>query len=669
VSDTSSQQLFSFSKETDETAGLPAPARKDAVERLSQVVANRELEDIHRAVVSAGEAAYHWIVESDAISWSVNSADVLGCDIAELNSGRAFAQMLDADNFTSRYDTVMRSKARDDGAGVPFQIEYLFRPQGDVGRQAIWLEDCGRWFAGSDGRPAEVYGIVRRIDDRHRRDRHLSFLGNCDPLTGMMNRRRMEEALGEAIDVSDRNTLSCAFAVAAINNLAVVSYAYGFEIADEVIVAVGRRLRQVMRTGDALARYSGSKFGIILNHCSEEELRIAAERLLNVARESVIETARGPVWAMLSIGGVILPRHASEANTAMARAEEALTEAKKLPSDGFVLFRPSAQRVSERDLNARCATEIVACLKQNRFQLAYQPIIDARSGAVVMHEALLRMADFDGAMIAAAHLVPIAEKLGLVRLIDRNVMQLAVGVLLEYPQARLALNVSGITATDPRWHGQLIEMLAAHRELAGRLTIEINEAAALADVAETARFTRALHEAGCGVAIDDFGASVSSFRSLKVLEPDFLKIDGSFSERLASNSDNQYFIRSLIEMAEKFGIKTIAEWVQTEEDADYLRQWGVDYLQGNLFGSASMALPWMTPEREAEVPEQLPVSAGPVHAPPLQPNLDRQGLDLTRLREAIATLDEHFHRPAEEKPTQQARFADILGGSKNLPSA
>ena len=664
MSDTSSQQLFSFSKEMDEASGLPAPSPADKVEKLSQLVANRELENIARAVISAGEAAYHWIVETDAVSWSANSADVLGCDIAELGSGRAFAQMLDADNFTSRFDTVMRSKARDEGAGVPFQIEYMFRPQGQVGKQAIWLEDCGRWFAGSDGRPAEVYGIVRRIDDRHRRDRHLSFLGNCDPLTGMMNRGRMAEALGEAINVAERNTLSCAFAVAAINNLAVVSDAYGFEIADEVIVAVGRRLRQVMRTGDALARYSGSKFGIILNHCSEEELRIAAERLLNVARESVIETARGPVWAMLSIGGVILPRHASEANTAMARAEEALTEAKKLPSDGFVLFRPSAQRVSERDLNARCATEIVACLKQNRFQLAYQPVIDARNGAVVMHEALLRMADFDGAMIAAAHLVPIAEKLGLVRLIDRNVMQLAIGVLLEYPQARLALNVSGITATDPRWHSQLIDMLAAHRAMAARLTVEFNEAAALADVTETARFTRALHEVGCGVAIDDFGASVSSFRSLKVLEPDFLKIDGSFSERLASNSDNQYFIRSLIEMAEKFGVKTIAEWVQTEEDADYLRQWGVDYLQGNLFGSASMVLPWGTSDGEAEVsePEAMPISAAPADEQPVQPKLDRPGLDLTRLREAIATLDEQFHRPSESQATPRPRFADVLGG-------
>jgi len=655
VSEPSSQQFFSFSTERGDARIGPGASPAEAVEKLSHVVANHELEQIGRAVVSAGEAAYRWIVETDAISWSPNSTDVLGCDLGALASGRAFAGMLDADNFTTRHDTVMHSRARDEGAGVPFQIEYLFRPQGRVGRQAIWLEDCGRWFAGSDGRPAEAYGIIRRIDDRHRRDRHLSFLGNCDPLTGMMNRGRMAEALGEAIGVAERISASCAFAVAAINNLAVVNDAYGFEIADEVIVAVGRRLRQVMRTGDALARYSGSKFGIILNNCGEEDLRVAAERLLDVARESVIETARGPVWAMLSIGGVVLPRHAEDANTAMARAEEALTEAKKLPSDGFILFKPSARRVSERDLNARCATEIVACLKQNRFQLAYQPVLDARSGATVMHEALLRMADVDGGMIAAAHLVPIAEKLGLVRLIDRNVVQLAVGILLEYPDANLSLNVSGITATDPRWYGQLIDMLAAHRDITGRLTVEINEASALAGIEETARFTRALHEAGCRIAIDDFGASVSSFRSLKALEPDFLKIDGSFNERLANDSDNQYFVRSLIEMAEKFGVKTIAEWVQTEEDADYLRQWGVDYLQGNLFGAANVEIPWTrrvdTADRasladdvtETETMPSRPEEAGPAGSSSHHANLDRPDIDFSHLRAAVATLDKLFH--------------------------
>ncbi len=114
-----------------------------AVEKPSQVVAHRELEEIGRAVISAGEAAYHWVIETDSISWSANSADVVGCEIAELPVGRSFSQMLDADNFTSRYDTVMRSKARDEGAGVPFQIEYLFRPQGRIGSRRSGLRIAG----------------------------------------------------------------------------------------------------------------------------------------------------------------------------------------------------------------------------------------------------------------------------------------------------------------------------------------------------------------------------------------------------------------------------------------------------------------------------------------------------------------------------------------------
>ena len=193
---------------------------------------------------------------------------------ARLGTGRALPSLLDADNFTSRYDTVMRTVGTDEGEGVPFQIEYLFRPDGRNGRPRYWLEDSGRWYAGADGRPAEAFGIVRRIDDRHSRDQHLSFLGNCDPLTGMMNRGRMAEALGEAIAACRaRRQFRAPSSSPRINNLAVVNDAYGFEVADEVIIAVGRRLRQVVRTGDPIARYSGSKFGIILNNCGEEDLR------------------------------------------------------------------------------------------------------------------------------------------------------------------------------------------------------------------------------------------------------------------------------------------------------------------------------------------------------------------------------------------------------------
>lgn len=553
---------------------------------------------VRAAMEASGIATYHWVIETDVITWSANTRSVFDVDAAGFATGRAFAAFLDADNFTSRYDTVMRSSTTDDGSGVSFQIEYKFRPDGRMGRASLWLEDQGRWFAGPDGRPAEVYGTIRRIDDRHMRDQHLSFLGNCDPLTGMMNRGRMMEALGGAMSVAGRESTSCAFLIAAINNLSVVNDAYGFEVADEVIINMGRRLRQVVRGGDAIARYSGSKFGLILNSCSEDDLAVAAERFLSVARESVIETERGPVWALLSIGALILPKHAADPNMAVARAEEALTEARKLPSDGFVVYRPSQQRSSERKLNAHSATEIVRCLREDRFRLAFQPVVNAETGEAEFHEALLRMTDSAGEVVAAGHLIPIAEKLGLVRLIDRAVVQMAVAALLKFPQARLSFNISGTTATDPRWYPSIIEIIASNRTVADRLIIEITETVALGDLKDTLRFVEQLRSLGCKIAIDDFGAGYTSFRNLRALPVDILKLDGTFCSNLSNNADNRYFVRSLIDLARTFGIKTVAEWVETEEDASLLRDWNVDMMQGNHFGDAGFNPPWQSIETE-----------------------------------------------------------------------
>jgi diguanylate cyclase (GGDEF)-like protein len=579
LSHTQGEQVFSF----DVGTSSDSLALADQVTKVDSL----------RALKAAGEAAYHWSVATDLLSWSENASEILGCSKDYVCSGKRFASYLDADNLTSRYETVMRNQASDSGEGVPFQIEYCFRSDGRNNEKAIWVEDHGRWFAGADGRPADVYGTVRRIDDRFSRDQHLNFIGNCDPLTGMMNRGRMTEALGEAMTVAKQENANCAFAIAAINNLAVVNEAYGFEVADEVIIALGQRLRQVLRSGDGIARYSGGKFGIILNNCSESELKVALDRFLGIARDSVIETAHGPVWSMLSIGAICLPESVVSAHSATARAEEALNEARRQSSDAYVIFKPSERRGEERKLNARCATEIVHCLKTDRFKLAYQPIVCAKTLQIVKHEALLRMSDGDnGDLIAAGHLIPVSEKLGLVRLIDRAVAQMTINTLHSYPDSNLSMNVSATTATDPRWYNQLLEMISGNTEITPRLTIEITETVALSDISATRKFVEKLREAGCAVAIDDFGAGYTSFKNLRDLPVNMIKLDGQFCQNIKGNSDNEYIIRSLIDLAGKFKLKTVAEWVESEEDADVLTSWGIDFLQGNYFGAASIIAPW-----------------------------------------------------------------------------
>ncbi len=670
------QSASAFQFDADQTA----PAGSHSITAGVVVQPNDAPGRLRRAIEAAGETAYHWHIESDEISWSGNVGDVLGCDPSAIANGRCFAALLDGDNFTSRYDTVMRTPQIDQGHGVPFQIEYLFRPESRTGRLSVWLEDHGKWFAGPDGRPAEVLGTVRRIDDRHKRDQHLSFLGNCDPLTGMMNRGRMAEALGEAMTVAGRDGNSCAFVIAAINNLAVVNEAYGFEVADEVIVSMGRRLREVVRGGDAIARYSGAKFGMILNQCGDKELEIAVERFLELARESVIETAHGPVWAQLSIGGLALPKHATDASTAMALAEEALSEARRLPSDGHVIYRPSAQRTARRKLNAHSATEIVRCLKEDRFRLAFQPIVSATTGLPVFHEALLRMTDTAGEVIAAAHLIPIAEQLGLVRLIDRAVVQMAITALHKYPDARLAINISGTTATDPRWYPQITSILANNRGVTNRLIIEITETVTLSDIKQTQCFVEALRGLGCSIAVDDFGAGFTSFRHLRGLTADILKIDGSFCQNLANNADNQYFVRSMIELAHAFDIQIVAEWVENEEDAGLLRQWQADFLQGNLFGAATLEAPWQAAPDSINfmtgeiITADAPTPALEPPAPEAAASIDNLSTDdpvgafeadlpneLSKLRQAIAALDRSFRAPSAH--AAEPSFADLASDS------
>jgi EAL domain-containing protein (putative c-di-GMP-specific phosphodiesterase class I) len=278
---------------------------------------------------------------------------------------------------------------------------------------------------------------------------------------------------------------------------------------------------------------------------------------------------------------------------ATALAEEALQDARRNTADAFVIYQPSPRRATERALNTRCATEIVSCLREERFRLAFQPIVNAKTGLAEMHEALLRLQETSsGELIAASHLVPVAENLGLIRLVDRAVMKLILQELGNHENIRLTMNVSGATSTDPFWYGQLLESLEANPKTAGRLMIEIAESVAMRDGKTIRNFVERLRTAGCGVAIDDFGSAHMSYHKLKELPVSMIKLDGAFIRDLSSSSDNEFVVRNMIDLASKLNLKTTAEWVESAEDAEALKSWGVDFMQGQYFGSASVERPW-----------------------------------------------------------------------------
>ena len=187
----------------------------------------------------------------------------------------------------------------------------------------------------------------------------------------------------------------------------------------------------------------------------------------------------------------------------------------------------------------------------------------------------------------------LADRLGLVRLLDHRVLELAVAELVTAPALKASLNVSAASTVDPDWWGALGGMLRAHPGVGERLTVEITETAAIHDIDETRGFVARVKDLGCRIAIDDFGAGNTSFRNLRKLGVDLVKIDGAFVQNLAHSDDDRAFVRTLIDLARRLNLETVAEWVQDEEAAAMLADWGCDYLQGALVGLAAAERPWL----------------------------------------------------------------------------
>lgn len=402
-----------------------------------------------------------------------------------------------------------------------------------------------------------------------------------DELTRLVARRHLIEALDHilACDVQE----PWAFLLIGINDLPVTNEMFGFEVGDELIAAVARVLTAELDEGWLIGRYSSNKFGLLVPAASTEDMRRTAERLSRAVREARLETSACRLATTISIGGLLLPQQATSSSEALSRAQGALSRSRYGSFCGFAAYDPGWAHDYVRGRNVRVARDVVSALESGRMRLALQPIVSTATWQPVFHECLLRMELPEGRTIAAGKFIGIAEQLGLARLVDRRALELAVDLLHDRPDLHLALNVSGLTCTDHDWLVAL-QGLTSAGGLAERLTIEITETAAIQDFDHSVTFVDALKELGCRVAIDDFGAGYTSFRTLKHLAIDMVKIDGAFVRSLPRDSADQVFIKAMVELARSLNLSTVAEWVGDEATARLLADIGVDYLQGFHFG-------------------------------------------------------------------------------------
>lgn len=547
---------------------------------VGQLATVTEAERLRIALGASGDLVYDWTPASGRIQWSVDPHQSFGAAGPELfQHAGLFHAMLDEDGARARR-LLIDAPPKDQ---EPFCLEYRLKlPNQDP----VWLEDRGACFLGADGRTERVIGSVRDVTARKRHEARLAHAAHYDEMTGHLTRGRLKDRLAQML--SSPGQCPVAYCVVAIDELAVVNEIYGVDAADDAIIAVGQHLTAAAGEGAVIGRTAGNKFGVILPNCGSGEVDFRAARLRTSIRDSIIQTGAGSMSVTVSAGAVVAPDDADTAQRAMARAEEALDRAKTQGRGGYALYVHSLQRESVRRRTVSIGDQILSALAENRVAIAYQPIVDARTGALDGYECLARIVKPDGELLPAGDFIPVAEQLGLVRLIDRRILDMSLDCLRRNPTVQLALNVSGMTASDRLALDAFARTLEDNQDVAGRLCVELTETAALLDIEESVRFTARLRDIGAKVAIDDFGAGYTSFRNLQALRVDLVKIDGSFVRGLAQSPDNHIFVRTLVDLARNFRLQTVAEWVTDQHEADILLAMGVDYLQGFYFGKPEL---------------------------------------------------------------------------------
>ncbi|MHA1601144.1 MAG: putative bifunctional diguanylate cyclase/phosphodiesterase [Alphaproteobacteria bacterium] len=556
-----------------------------------------ELERLRAAVDGSGDLVYSWDLATDRIEWAGRAADFFGLSLATVPcSGDSFHGRINPEDLPAR----MQALSEHFAGGTGYDCEYRVR---DSDGEFRWIHDRGTVEISPGGTPVRLSGMMRLVTGRKQNESRLEHLANYDDLTGHYNKLRLREALDYSLQYSLRYGPPGAFLAVGIDKLDRINTAYGSVAGDRVLIEVASRLDQSLRSTDVIGRLGSDRFGIVLAFCSPDDAAMIGERIVDAMRQSPVVIGTDRLHVTLSVGLVHFPDQARTSFDVIINAEAALLKAKSAGRDCVQPYEMSEEQRLNNRANMELGEQVTEALKEDRLVFAYQPVVDAVTHEVRYYECLLRMLTRDGSVVAAGRFVPVVERLGLMRALDRRALELVIQDLETHPDVTLAFNISGVTAADRSWLRALMARLKGRRDLAARMMIEITETAALFDIDDTAHFVSVLRDLGCEVALDDFGAGYTTFHHLKALTVDVVKIDGSFVHDLTHSAENQLFIRNLLGLARVFNLITVAECVETNEEAALLASEGVDLLQGYFFGKPELTPVW---RRQTIVPLSTP---------------------------------------------------------------
>jgi len=429
--------------------------------------------------------------------------------------------------------------------------------------------------------------IAADISEQRQLTELLSYQASHDTLTELFNRREFERHLQRALLGVGKGGPACALLYIDLDQFKLINDTSGHLAGDQLLSQLALAMAEQLRGGDVLARLGGDEFGILAHDATREGALALAERL-RVRIEGYLYVWEQRSYTVSASVGVVMIDHAGQTmREVLSQADTACYMAKDHGRNRIHFFSEEDDETIRRRGEMEWAHRLRWVIEEQRLLLDYQEVVPLQhppdDGPHL--ELLIRLRDEEGRVVSPGTFLPAAERYGMVPMLDRWVIAQAIGNFDRLHASgqvpgRCSLNLSASTLEDDGLADYVLELIERHGVAPARLCFEITETEAVRNLARAVRFIERLRSVGCLVALDDFGAGMSSFGYLKNLPVDVIKIDGSFIRDLEGDPMNRSIVDVITEIGHQRGMDVVAEWVGSDSIVATLRALGVDYAQG-----------------------------------------------------------------------------------------
>jgi len=424
---------------------------------------------------------------------------------------------------------------------------------------------------------SEIRGITRQ----------MSYQAAHDALTGLINRREFERRLGEALDTAHAEEVVHILFYMDLDRFKAVNDSCGHTAGDSMLREVAALIKGEVRDSDFVARLGGDEFGTLLIGCPLEKAQQIATDICNAVADYRFVWQDKIFNIGISIGIVEVTHNSGSLQDVINAADSACYVAKDRGRNQIHVSRIDDSAIKIRHTEMLWVERINRALHENRFRLFKQPIRPLqKKDAPQYHELLLRLVDVEGRIVAPSQFITAAERYRMMPVIDLWVVGAAlssIGAIAEPTtgiSAAFTINLSGQSFGNAELKELILGQLDRLQIPPRRVMFEITETAAISNLSHALDFMTALRDRGCRFILDDFGSGLSSFRYLKSLDIEFLKIDGELVREIATDPIQREMVAAIHRIGESMGIQTIGEWVENSEIEQTLIEIGVDYAQG-----------------------------------------------------------------------------------------